>query len=81
LRTTRFHILLTRLPNFASIFRPIFEREKTEGGSFLARDGFSSRRTPLKERDFSFDGRVDLAEFNDTVLYPSERLGSWFWVE
>lgn len=31
LRTTRFHILLTRLMNFASIFSPIFEPEKTEG--------------------------------------------------
>jgi hypothetical protein len=48
LRTTRFHIPLTQLTNFASIFSPIFEREKTEGGLSELREARSMQKAHRK---------------------------------
>ena len=54
LKTTRSHILLTELTNFASIFSTIFERRKTEGGLFRAeRSHVGARRSGYAGRQAS----------------------------
>jgi hypothetical protein len=73
LRTTRLQIPLRRLTNFASIFSPIFEAEKAEGGPFQSKSDFRPSKLSFPEPALSNSTDSDGSQDPSKVALHAER--------